>query len=321
MTTLSAQAAGRTAFSPRRLLSLPPSYLVLVALLVIAGFASSTLLNPVFVSIILRQCAPLGVFVLGQALVMRAGSIDLSSSGVLAMTIYLVSAGVLPESQPWMFIAVPIAVGLGVGILNGLLVAKVRASAVIVTLALGTVLTGLVLMFSAGQPPGSVPDWLRVVNEDAVGPVSYSVIIWFLLSALVAIGLRTLVFGRFLAAVGNNPRAASTAGLPLPRVIITSHILAGLLAASAALLQTGAMGVGSIKPGLDVVLNSIAAAILGGITFGRGRGGVIGPLAAVIAFGYLFAILTVFGVQEPGKLIVQGIVIAAAAISYGVRNK
>lgn len=303
------------------LLRLPPSYLVLAALLVIIAFFASNLLSPLFTSIILRQCAPLGIIVLGQALVMRAGSIDLSVVGVSAMTIYVVTSGVLTPLHPAFIVIVPVLIGMTVGVLNGALIAYVRASAVMITLGMTTVLLGVVSWLTTGQPPGAVPKWLNLVTSTRLFGISYAVYIWIGLTILFACALRGLVFGKFLAAIGDSPKASAVSGLPVQRVIFTSHVCAGLLGALGALLQTSALGVGSIKPGLDLAMNAIAAAILGAVTFGSARGGVMGPFVAVLAFGYLFAALTVFGIQEPGKLMVQGLVIAAAAISAGVRQK
>ncbi|MBX6689213.1 ABC transporter permease [Pseudomonas sp. USTB-Z] len=303
------------------LLRLPPSYIVLAGLLIVIGIFASNLLSPLFTSIILRQCAPLGIIVLGQALVMRAGSIDLSVVGVSAMTIYLVTSGILSGLHPAFTILIPLVMGILVGAVNGVLIAYVRASAVMTTLGVTTVLLGLVSWMTAGQPPGAVPRWLNLVTSERLFGLSYAVYIWVGLTLVFAGALRYLVFGKLLAAIGDSPKAAAISGLPVKRVICVSHIAASLLGAMGALLQTSALGVGSIKPGLDLAMNAIAAAILGAVTFGSGRGGVLGPFVAVLAFGYLFAALTVFGVQEPGRLIVQGIVIAVAAISAGIRQK
>jgi ribose transport system permease protein len=301
--------------------SLPPSYFVLAGLLIVVALFASNLLNPIFTSIILRQSAPLGVVVLGQALVMRAGSIDLSVAGVSAMTIYLVTSGILGELHPAFLVLVPLVMGTIVGAINGLLIAYVRASAVMVTLGMTTILMGAVSWLTAGQPPGAVPRWLMMVTNERLLGLSYSVYIWVLMTIGFAVVMKTMVYGKFVAAIGDSPKAALVSGLRVPNVIFASHVLAGLLGSIGSVLQTSALGVGSIKPGLDVVMNAIAAAILGAVTFGSGRGGVMGPFVAVIAFGYLFAVLTVLGVQEPGKLMVQGIVIATAAISAGVKRK
>lgn len=302
------------------LIGLPPAYYVMVILLVIAPAVSSTLVNPAYWFIILKQSAPLGIAVIAQSLVMRVRSIDLSVSGVFAFAIYLASSGVLNNYPPFITICMPLAIGLVVGIINGTLVAYIRASAIISTLAVSAILIGIVQYLSAGRAPGSTPNWLRILTNGNVHGLSYSVLLWIAISVIVSVAFRYLIIGRYFRAVGDNPRAASTAGIPLARTIFMAHAIGGGLTGLAALVQVSALAVGTIKPGFDTFMNALAATILGGVTFGVDRGGVAGPFVAVVAFSFLFAMLTVFGTQEPGKLIVQGLIIALAAIIYGAKR-
>jgi ribose transport system permease protein len=330
MSTRSGGGSMVTAASPARvdikghlaeLLKLPPSYYLLILVVIATAATSPNLLKINVLFIFLRQAAPLGIAVLGQLLVMRARSIDLSIGGIFVMTNYMITAGVLSGYSPVALIVVPIAMGLVIGLLNGILIAQVRASAVIVTLGMTTVLTGLVLYLSSGRPPGGVPAYLKSLSAERFGMVPLPVLVWVVLSIVLAGALRFFIFGRFLAAVGDNPRAARMSGLPLPRVIVVTHVLSGLLAAAGGVLHTAALGVGSVKFGPEIIMNSIAATILGGGSFGSGRGGVSGPFVAVVALTFMFAVLTVFGVQDPGKLMIQGVVIAVAAVVYGLRAR
>ncbi|AIC29643.1 ABC transporter permease [Rhizobium sophorae] len=324
MTTTDAkiETPSRT-LTARRILSwvlgLPPAYYVLAILIAVAPAVSATLINPNYWFVILKQSAPLGIAVLAQSLVMRVRSIDLSVSGVFAFSIYLASSGLLNSYPPFVTVLMPIVIGLAVGLINGALVAYVRASAVIATLSVSAILIGIIQFMSSGRAPGSTPSWLRVLTSGNIYGLSYSVIVWIGISVLVALAFRFLILGRYFRAVGDNPRAAEITGIPLARTIFVSHTLAGTLTGIAALVQVSALAVGTIKPGFDTFMNALAATILGGVTFGVDRGGVAGPFVAVVAFSFLFAMLTVFGIQEPGKLIVQGGIIALAAIIYGAR--
>ncbi len=99
-----------------------------------------------------------------------------------------------------------------------------------------------------------------------------------------------------------------------------AHAISGLMSAVAALVQTSSIAVGSVRFGPELVMNSIAATILGGVVFGR-PAQVWGPFVGVLCFALLFVVMTTMGVQEPGKLIVQGLIILLAAVFYGVRSK
>jgi ribose transport system permease protein len=301
------------------LVSLPPAYYVLAILLALAPFVTPALVNPNYFFVILKQSAPLGVAVLAQSLVMRVRSIDLSVAGVFAMSIYLLSSGKLEVYPPFVMILTPVLLGTVVGVLNGILVAYVRVSAVIATLSMSTILLGLMQFFSSGRAPGTVPRWIRMITNTRIYDVSWSVVICVFAAIFVALAFRYLIIGKYFRAAGDNPRAAEVTGIPYPKIVFTAHFLAGILMGLAALLQVSATSVGMVEPGLGVFMNALAATILGGVTFGGDRGGVAGPFIAVIAFNVLFAMMTIFGVQEPGKLIVQGVIIALAAMVYGSR--
>lgn len=299
----------------------PPSIFVLAALLLFCLFFRPVLLQLPFQMVIARQAAPLGLAVAAQMIVMRCRSIDLSIGGVFVLTNYLITTAPLNDATAPVLILGALAMGALIGLVNGLLVTKFRASAVIATLAMASILTGIVLFLSSGSSPGSVPDSVQTLGGAKLGAVPIATVIWLAVLLLLAIPLRFMVFGRLLKAVGSNPVAANLSGLPVEGVFITAHVAAGLLAAAGGLLLSGYVGVSTTSVGTDVVMNSIAGVILGGITFGGGRGGLIGPCAAAFTLTLLFNILNAYGAGESGKLIVQGMAIAGAAILAGMARQ
>ena len=146
------------------------------------------------------------------------------------------------------------------------------------------------------------------------------VIVWVAALIPAALFLRRSVFGRYLDAIGANPRAAWASGIPYVRVVYAAHIMSSLFAVLSAFLLLGFVGFGSLSIGSDLALNSLAAVILGGVTFGSGRGGVLGPAVASFMLMFIFNLLTSFGLGEPGKQMAQGAIIALAAIAYSARG-
>jgi ribose transport system permease protein len=270
--------------------------------------------------IFIRQVAPLGILVLGQLLVMRVRSIDLSGAGVILLVNYIISSGLFPNGTLAFYLFMSIGIGLSVGLVNGVLVGLRRSSAVIVTLATNIILIGVVQLLASGKPPGDVPGFLRDIYNSKVLNVPSAVIIWVVLTGVLSIFLSRTVYGRYVESVGENPTAAHFSGVPVARTVVTAHLLAGVMAGLAGLVQTSSIAVGSIRFGLDLPLNAVAATILGGVIFGRGDGGVWGPFFGVMSFAMLFIVMTTFGIQEPGKLIAQGSIILIAAIFYGLRS-
>jgi ribose transport system permease protein len=264
---------------------------------------------------------PLGVLVLGQLLVMRVRSIDLSGGGVILLINYIITSRTFPEASGLTFIAMALAIGGAVGLLNGYMVAKRRVSAVIVTLAVSIILVGLVQFLSSGKPPGDVPKYMNEIFDLKFGPLPLPVLFWLGCTAVMWLALQRSVYGRYVEAVGESTEAAAFSGVPVERTVIVAHVLAGLIAAVAALVQTGSIAVGSVRVGLDLPILAVAATILGGVVFGRGEGGVWGPFFGVLSFALLFVVMTVFGIDDAGKLIAQGLIILMAAILYGARAR
>ncbi len=168
------------------------------------------------------------------------------------------------------------------------MVAKRRVSAVIVTLALSIVLIGTVQFLSSGKPPGDVSAVFgELFNTRFIG-VPTPVLFWVALTLVVSLVLAFTVYGRFMESVGENMQAAHFSGVPVERTVVVAHIVAGLMAAIAALVQTASIAVGSVRVGLDLRILSVAATILGGVVFGKGEGGVWGPFFGVLCVAFLF---------------------------------
>lgn len=301
-----------------RIARFPPSYFVFAALLITLWLTKPQLINANVLGIFVRQVAPLGILVLGQLLVMRVRSIDLSGAGILLVINYVIASGFLGAQPPVVVVALSLAFGAAVGLFNGYLVARRRVSAVIATLAVTVILTGFVQFLASGKPPGNMPDYMNDLYNTKIGVLPSPVLFWFLLAIALSIFLSRFVFGRFVGAVGENPVAAQFAGVPVERTVILCHVLSGFFAGLAALVQSSSVAVGSLRLGLEMPIDAVAATILGGVVFGRGDGGVWGPFFGVLCFAFLFVVLTSFGVEEPGKLIVRGLIILLAAVFYGL---
>ena len=304
-----------------RALRIPPAYFVFVVLLATLWVTKPQLMNANVLGIFVRQVAPLGILVLGQLLVMRVRSIDLSGAGVLLLINYLFASGMLGDTPIVLMLLLSVCIGCLVGAFNGYLVAKRRVSAVIATLAITVILSGLVQFLASGKPPGNMPALMNEAYKLKWGPLPAPVLVWVFLTALMAAFLSRFVFGRFIMAVGENPTASHFAGVPVARTVMIAHIIAGLFAALAAIVQSASVAVGSLRLGLEMPIDAVAATILGGVIFGRGDGGVWGPFFGVLCFALLFVVMTSFGVPEPGKQIARGLIIFLAAVFYGLSTK
>jgi ribose transport system permease protein len=311
----------------KRLLSgasnLSPAYYGTAVLVIAALIFRPMLLSAAFLWIIARQAAPLGMVVLGQSLSMRCRSIDLSIGGVVLAVNYLASSPHMSSWSGYSIVIVCLVLGLAIGTINGILITRFKGSAVIVTIGMTIIFVGVVVAFSRYTPPGEVPRLVRFLGSGRLGSVPMASVIWLAFVVPLALALRTTVFGKYVDAVGSNPRAAAVSGIPHLKVIFLVHVLSGLTAAVGGLLLAGFVGMGSTDTGIgqDLTLNSMAAVILGGVTFGGGKGRILGPAVGAFMLTFVFNFLTSFGFEESGRLMMQGAIIAVAALIDAGRKR
>ncbi|WP_305985361.1 ABC transporter permease [Roseibium sp. MMSF_3544] len=303
-----------------RLSRIPPAYFVFVALLLVLWIARPHMLNTNIMGIFIRQVVPLGILVLGQLLVMRVNSIDLSGGSVIILVNYLISSSFFHDASLVTYFVLAVASGVGIGLINGYMVGIRRVSAVIATLAMNIIVIGAVEFLASGKPPGAVPKFLNEIYNSKLWTIPTPIVFWIVLSLMMWVLLKRFVFGRNVMSVGENPTAARFSGVPVERTVILAHALAGLMAGIAAFVQTSSLVMGSVRIGLDLPILAVAATILGGVVFGKGEGGVWGPFFGVLSFALLFVVMTTFNIDEPGKLVAQGAIILLAAIFYGLKT-
>ncbi|RST83892.1 ABC transporter permease [Aquibium carbonis] len=300
--------------------ALPIAYVGTLLLLLCAYMFRPALLSPMLLMLIIRQAAPLGVAVIGQSLCIRILSIDLSFGGVAMGVSYILTSGYVPGNQA-VLIGGSLLFGAAVGLANAFFIVRLRASSVIVTLAMGLLLTGIVIAFSQFRAPGDAPALLKYIGQTRIWNVPLAPLVWFALLIPIGWYLKRSVLGQYIDAIGANPRAAHATGIPYASVVVLVHVASSLFAVVSAFLLVGFVGMGSLDIGRDLALNSLAAVILGGVTFGSGRGGILGPAVAAFMLTFLFNLLTSFGLGEPSKLMLQGAIIAMAAIAYSARTR
>lgn len=288
-------------------------WVVLVATYLVGLSVSANVVAPGRWADLLRLATPLACLALGQTILVIGRNLDLSVGGVVGL-VNVIAAGVLAQqSSPVVLILMCLAVGVAVGLINGLGVALVGVSPFIMTLGTSFMLTGAALVISGGAPSGQLPQAIRMLSQGSWLGLAPAVWLTAALFLVVAVVLKFTWIGRKLYARGINPSAARLSGVSLARVDVISYIFSGFCAAVGGLFLAGAVGQGSLGAGEDLLLNSLAAVIVGGTTFVGGKGGVGGTLGGALLFTVLAAVLTAAGLGAGGLSIASGVVLLAAA--------
>jgi ribose/xylose/arabinose/galactoside ABC-type transport system permease subunit len=290
--------------------------IILAAILSPAFFKSGNLFN------VLRAASPLGIVAIGQTILMLAGGIDLSLAGVMALTTVVVAD--MTDGQNTRLLPallVVFAMGIAVGLLNGLLVTKRRVPPFIATLGVAILLEGVRFVYTKAAPSGSIPSLVRFFGNEAVGPVPTNLIV---LLALVVVGLFVLhktAFGRHIYATGTNREAARLSGVDVDRVTLLAYVICSTLAVLGGLILAGFVGYADNYLGRGYELDSIAAVVIGGTSFAGGSGGIGGTVVGVLLLTMLFNIVLLLSLPVEYQLVLKGLVIIAAVALYSFRSR
>lgn len=299
-------------------------WVVLLLLLVVAAMVSPAFVSPTYLFNVVRQAAPIGITALGVTLVMLLGGVDLSVGAVISLA--AVVCAIVMDGQPdtiALALAVTLATGAGIGLLNGLLIAFNRVSPFILTLGMAIVVYGATLIYSGGTAKGAAsPGFREALNMRVLEVAPVLALILLGLAAVTAAALRWSRFGRTLYLVGANREAAYLAGLPIRWVTVAAYTASGCFAALGGIALLARAGVSSTYAGRGYEFDVLAAVVLGGTTFAGGRGGAGGTLAGVFVLFIAFNLVNLAGLPVSAQLVLKGLIIIAASAAYeGLRRR
>lgn len=263
---------------------------------------------------VLRQVSINTIIASGLTMIILTGGIDLSVGSVLALSAALMGGMAAGGLHPILAVAVGLAVGAGLGLVNGLIITRGRVAPFVATLATMTVARGLTLVYTEGRPVTGLPASLRAMGTAYIGPIPVPIIIMALVVGLVYLMLAHMPFGRFLYAVGSNEEAARFAGIPVQRTKVLAYVLGGLASALAGVILTGRLNSAQPTAGAGFELDAIAAVVLGGTSLSGGQGGVMGTVIGALIIGILDNGLNLLNVSSFYQQVAKGGVILLAVL-------
>ena len=293
--------------------------LALVALVVVgavtAGDSFTTLSNAL---VILRQASIIGVISIGMTLVIISGGIDLSVGSVMGLaSIAATLAAIqdLADQSHWIvMIVIALAVGLGAGLINGVVIAYGKVVAFMATLAMLVAARGLAEIL-AERRTLVVEDrgFVSFMNSDFIG---VDILIWIfaIVAALGWVLLNRTTFGRRTVAIGGNREAARLAGINVKRHTMWLYALSGLSAGIAAVMILGRTTAGSSTHGQLYELDAIAAVVVGGTLLIGGRGTITGTVFGVLIFATLTNVFVQNNLSSSVQAVAKGIIIVVAVL-------
>ncbi len=264
---------------------------------------------------IIEQATIYGLMAIGMSFIIISGGIDLSVGSALALICVIVAKFSIAQVHPVVCVILGLTLGFILGIVNGILVSKMKLQPFIATLGTMSIYRGIAYIVSGGLPVINIPNEFRnLVNGQIIDNyLRVSIVFFLFLAVLFHIILSRTRLGIYTYAIGGNEECARLSGVKVDfnKVIIYGVGMVGT--ALAAIIYVGKLGSGEPTAGQGYELNAIAAVAIGGTSMAGGRGGIVGTVLGAILFSGLKVGLIVVGVDTFWQYIATGLVIILAA--------
>ena len=294
-------------------------YGIIIAFVVLCVLLS--IVSPYFLTThnilnVLKQTSINGILALGMTLVILTRGIDLSVGSVVACSAMVAASFATGAGNTDIF--TPLIVGLLtgsiLGAINGFMVSKFTLQPFVVTLGMLSVARGLTYIYNDGMPTSNLNSTFRLIGQGEVLGIPTPVIIFLLVFAVSWFLLKYTLFGRYVYAVGGNPKAARTSGINVKKITFIVYVISGLFAGLAGLILSARTSAALPQAGISYELDAIAAVVIGGTSLAGGVGTVVGTLVGALIIGVMNNGLDLLGVSSFYQQVIKGAIIVLAVM-------
>jgi ribose transport system permease protein len=300
---------------------IPGVAMMLVILIGLFALGSPGFLSPANISNVLVQSTVLLLLALPMTLIIMTEGLDLSMGAVLTLASLIVALVVLATGSVLLGLLAACAVGAAFGIVNGWLVAILGIPPFVATLGTLGMAQGLSLVVSDGQSVVGMPRAVRDIYSGTVAAIPIPILIAIAAYAVFHTLLYHTRLGNFIFALGGNRDALRFAGINVERLLIVVYAIGGAMAGLAGVLMTARMSAGHPTAGLGLEFDAIAAVAVGGTSFERGNGWLLGTLLGVLTIGILRNGLNLLAVPSSVQVSCVGILVILALFFDGLRSR
>ncbi|WP_125152820.1 ribose ABC transporter permease [Clostridium rectalis] len=290
------------------------SLLGLILLCLIISLITPRFLTVTNIMNVLTQVSVNAILAIGMSFVILTGGIDLSVGSTLAITGAIAASLVKSSGNVLLSLLAALVIGALIGLFNGIIVAKGRLQAFIVTLATMTIFRGVTYVFTDGTPISTLPDNFMAIGNKKLGGIPMPVLIIVIVLIIAWYLLSQTRYGRYVYALGGNEDSARLSGINTDRIKTMVYVICGATAALSGVIVTSRVGSASPNAGSGFELDAIAAVVLGGTSLTGGEGTVTGTMVGAMIIGVLNNGLNLMNVSPYYQLIVKGFVILLAIL-------
>lgn len=293
--------------------------IALVVLFVITSILKGgTFLNSRNILNIFMNNSIIGIIALGMTLIIITGGIDLSVGSQLAAA-GLISITVLNMTGS-VFAAIVSAIVFGMisGAITGVLIAKFKIPAFIVTLGTMSIYRSVSQHFfnGGGVTANAAKDaFIAISKTKLFGSISMITVYWVIFAVIIAVFAAKTAMGRHIYAVGSNEKAAKLSGINTDKVKIAAYVISGILVGAAALIEAARLGsMNSASSGLSYEMDAIAAVVIGGTSMSGGKGKILGTVFGTLTLGVINNMMNLLGVPTFLVSAIKGLIIVVAVL-------
>jgi len=280
--------------------------------------ATFTFLSPVFLTETnifdeLQQVSVMLIVALGFTFVLGAAEIDLSIGGIVGLVGVIMGKLMVGGGVPvWLAVIIGLLCGAGCGAFNATIISQIQIPPFVVTLATGSLFTGLLYILTNLIPVSNLPNSFDDIGMGYVGPIPVPVFIVIPLILVAYVGAKKSVFGRYVVGLGASPQVVHAAGVNVKRVRLGVYVVSGLACAAASVVLTALSASAQVSAGSDLLLDVIAAVVIGGTPLFGGKMDIVGTVFGCLIIEMINNGLNLLGVSSNYQIISEGLVILLA---------
>jgi ribose transport system permease protein len=289
-------------------------FVVLLAAGTALHFASDKFLSPTNISAMLLGLAVESIVAVGMTILLVSGGFDLSVGSTMALSGAMTAMALVHGVPVPAAVLVGLAVGAGIGEINGLVIALLGINPFIATLAMMSAARGLLLVLTEGVSITGLPPDFTSIGQSK--PLGVQLPIWICLGLVVVFDflLRRSRFLRQNYYIGGNEKAAFLCGIPVARIKMFNYTLTGLLAAVAGIVSAARFGAASVTAGTQLELKVITAVVIGGASLGGGTGTILGAFLGSCLMALISDAIAILGVDANWNQLVVGLALFTAVL-------
>lgn len=264
---------------------------------------------------IVRQASVNIIVVMGVSIIMIAGELDLSVAGVACLTGMVVSKIMVSGISIPLAALIGLILGAAIGLLNGFLTTKFNLSSMIITLAVNSACTGFASLVTGGTAVYGLPKDFEFLGRGTILKIPTQVIVMLVIVIIAWILLSKTLAGRYALAIGGDNQVSRLAGISVNKYKVLYFVISGFLAALAGMILTSRLSTGQPNLAINMNMDSITAAVLGGTAMEGGTGSIVGSVLGALLLTIITNGLTINGVDSYWQMVISAAVLVITIVT------